>query len=337
MMNLRVLVVLAFASTWFWQSGAFASDYMCRLIHEGKIPFEREVQTVRVLNQGRNGNCWLFAYAGMAEAEIARLSGRRIPISLSHLVRQDLRQEAWDYLHQRTSDINIGDFPSKGDYLAREYGLVPESVWKSTKDPKDWPLEDWANHVEQLADSKRHLGNDEAWKVISKFIDEQTGVEPKTFDFEGATYTPKEFAKKFLDVGNSNGRDFFVNLTRKSEHRSTYCKNGVCYSQMEGEQQATKFLDGGSTVIFSYDFPRAMHDSQKGMIRDMGLTPTSGFDGRHAVLVTGYIKDLDGRVIAWKIQNSWGTDRGVQGVYLMSRQFYERYVYSVSLYGKRDN
>lgn len=316
---------------------ASASEHMCRLIHEGKIPFEREVQTVRVLNQGKNGNCWLFAYAGMAEAEIARMAGRKIPISLGHLVKQDLRQEAWDYLTQRTRDINIGDFPSKGHYLALEYGLVPEVVWKSAKDPKDWPLEDWANHIERLADTNKHLGRDEAWKIIDRFIDEQVGVPPKTFDFEGVTYTPKEFAAKFLDVQGSNGRDFFVNMTRKDEGRSSYCKNGICYTQMEGEQQATKFLDGGATVIFSYDFPRAMHDSQLGLIRDTGLAPISSFDGRHAVLVTGYIKDLDGRVIAWKIQNSWGEDRGVKGVYLMSRQFFERYVYSVSLYGKTGN
>lgn len=329
-----LLMMFVLALSGLWQSQAAASEYMCRLIHEGKVPFEREVQTVRVLNQGKNGNCWLFAYAGMAEAEIARMAGRKIPISLSHLVKQDLRQEAWDYLNQKQNDINIGDFPSKGHYLAKEYGLIPESVWKSPKEPKDWPLEDWANQVEHLADKNRHLGRDEAWKVIDRFIDEQIGVEPRAFEFEGVTYTPKDFAKKFLDVEGSNGRDFFVNLTRKNEGRSSYCKNGICYTQMEGEQQATKLLDGGKTIIFSYDFPRAMHDSQLGLIRDMGLAPISKFDGRHAVLVTGYIKDLDGRVIAWKIQNSWGADRGVQGIYLMSRQFFERYVYSISLYGQ---
>ena len=46
----------------------------------------------------------------------------------------------------------------------------------------------------------------------------------------------------------------------------------------------------------------------------------------HAMCITG-VSFKDGVPSKWKIENSWGTDRGKNGYYIMSSSWFDQFVY----------
>lgn len=50
----------------------------------------------------------------------------------------------------------------------------------------------------------------------------------------------------------------------------------------------------------------------------------------HAMVLTG-VNLVDGRPDKWKIQNSWGTEKGNKGYFIMSDAWFDRYVYTASI------
>ena len=50
----------------------------------------------------------------------------------------------------------------------------------------------------------------------------------------------------------------------------------------------------------------------------------------HAMLLTG-VNLVDGKADKWKIQNSWGTDRADKGYFIMSDDWFDKYVYFASI------
>lgn len=47
----------------------------------------------------------------------------------------------------------------------------------------------------------------------------------------------------------------------------------------------------------------------------------------HAMVITGVNLDENGKATKWKIENSWGSENGEKGYYVMSSSWFDRYVY----------
>ena len=52
-------------------------------------------------------------------------------------------------------------------------------------------------------------------------------------------------------------------------------------------------------------------------------------EGGHAVLITGIYRDKTGKVVGFRIQNSWGKNAGNSGYYYMDRDYFETYVMAI--------
>ena len=50
----------------------------------------------------------------------------------------------------------------------------------------------------------------------------------------------------------------------------------------------------------------------------------------HAMLLTG-VNLVEGVPDKWKIQNSWGTENGDKGYFIMSDEWFDRYVFTASI------
>ena len=46
----------------------------------------------------------------------------------------------------------------------------------------------------------------------------------------------------------------------------------------------------------------------------------------HAMTITGY-HEVNGKPVRWKIQNSWGDEKGSKGYYMMNDAWFDNYVY----------
>ena len=47
------------------------------------------------------------------------------------------------------------------------------------------------------------------------------------------------------------------------------------------------------------------------------------------MIIRGYDLDSNGNITQWQVENSWGDNMGKNGYYIMSHQWFKRYVYQV--------
>ena len=102
-------------------------------------------------------------------------------------------------------------------------------------------------------------------------------------------------------------------------------------------------IDAGETVWFGSDVGWYMDRESGALINDLtDYSPLFGgmdfstskadkLDYRmsamnHAMTITGY-HEVDGKPVRWKIQNSWGEDRGEKGYYMMDDAWFDNFVY----------
>lgn len=85
---------------------------------------------------------------------------------------------------------------------------------------------------------------------------------------------------------------------------------------------ATGILD---TNLFDYDLVlgTAPHITKEERLR------TGSSQMTHAMVLAGVHLDESGKPVRWKIQNSWGDQRGEKGWYLMSDEWFDEYVFQV--------
>lgn len=86
-------------------------------------------------------------------------------------------------------------------------------------------------------------------------------------------------------------------------------------------------LDGGYLDLDVYNYEAVFGESVKLSKAERTLTRVSGAD--HAMVLAGVDLDEDGKPITWRVENSWGEDRGEKGVFSMSDEWFDEYVYEV--------
>ncbi len=208
---------------------------------------------------------------------------------------------------------------------------------------------------------------EEKEKLMDKFYNlliSAYGLVPETFDFEYVDkdggyhiekgFTPQSFKEKYI----GNRLDDFVSLinapTKDKPFNTTYTiqylgnvVDGKQVTHLNVETDRMKELilaqlkDNsivwfGSDVAFYGDREEGVWDDQAYDLEtpfDLALKMEKGeaLDYRasqmnHAMCITG-VNVKDGTPNKWKIENSWGGERGKSGYYIMSATWFDRYVY----------
>jgi len=109
----------------------------------------KDIQATPVISQDKTGTCWSFSTTSFLEAEIIRLTGKKIDLSEMYNVRNTYLDKAENYV-MRQGKAQFGEGGLSHDVInsARKYGIVPESsfIGKSNPDAKF----DHAKMVEEL-------------------------------------------------------------------------------------------------------------------------------------------------------------------------------------------
>ena len=205
---------------------------------------------------------------------------------------------------------------------------------------------------------------EELLKKIYFLLVDAYGLPPQEFNFEYVDkddkyhleegYTPKSFFEKYI------GDELFefvsiINAPTKSKpFNKTYTikylgnvAGGKDVTHLNLEMNRLKELiisqlkDGqivwfGSDVGFYRDSSGAWDDTkfdyETPFNLDFKMDKGESLDFRasqmnHAMCVTGVNLDKNGNPTKWKIENSWGTDGGKSGFYIMSDSWFNQYVY----------
>ncbi|MDR3226108.1 MAG: C1 family peptidase [Prevotellaceae bacterium] len=325
------------------------NETVCAYVFSG----EEMLDVTSVKNQSKSGTCWSFATVSFLESELLRQGKGEYDLSEMFNVYYSYINKAVKKI-RRHGNSAAGQGGQAHDVLnvIRDYGIVPESVYSGI------PAGDSIhNHSKMSAALKDYLQKIIDAEIIPEnwidgykaILDSHLGVPPQTFDYNGNTYTPKEFAQSLINT------DDYVELT------SYVCypfyekvilevpdnwSNDLYYNLPIDEfmQVIDNSLQNGYTVAWDGDISETGFSHKTGVaiapieivdnlfseIReeynvDDNLRQQT-FDSRettddHLMHLVGTATDKNGKKY-YIIKNSWGTQRNNYGGYLnMSEPF----------------
>ncbi len=210
------------------------------------------------------------------------------------------------------------------------------------------------------AEKERMLGD--VYVALCTFL----GEPPTTFDFEyqdkdeqfhrDRHLTPQDFYRRYVDLDLRQYVSLINAPTADKPYNRTFTvrflgnvKGGrdVLYLNVESEvlrQAALAQLMDNEVVWFGCDVGKMM-DREAG-IMDLSLYDYASVLGMpfelskaerldygeslmtHAMVFTG-VNVVDGRPNRWKVENSWGTDPGNKGYFVMSDDWFDQFMYQV--------
>jgi len=252
------------------------------------------------------------------------------------------------FMPETQSSSNTARMNSVLRYLLRQGAMaLRETAARSTEDAR-------AEKAEVLA-------------TVHRVLCMHLGTPPEEFDWQwidsdrafhrDGTITPQEFARRYVDLpldeyvclvhdprpSSPVGRTFTV------EHLGNvvgappvvYLNVGI----QEMKRIAAGVLESGEPVWFGcdvgkmmsneygiwdarlYDFP-SVYDASFGMDKAQRLLYHET-QMTHAMLFTG-VDLADSRPRRWRVENSWGKDKGKDGFYTMNDSWFDEYVFEIS-------
>jgi bleomycin hydrolase len=204
-------------------------------------------------------------------------------------------------------------------------------------------------------------------QVIYRVLCIHLGTPPETFDWQwtdkdkqfhrDGVLTPQEFAARYVDLPvadyvclvhdprptSPTGRTFTVRYLGNVIGAPPVTYLNVDMSVIK--DIAAQTIQGGEPVWFGCDVDKMMSDEYA--IWDAGLYDLpSLYDARfeldkaarlayresrmsHAMLFTG-VDVLDGVPRRWRVENSWGPERGKDGFYTMNDSWFDQYVFEIA-------
>jgi bleomycin hydrolase len=207
----------------------------------------------------------------------------------------------------------------------------------------------------------------EILETIYRVLCIHLGTPPDRFDWQwidkdkkfhrDGVLTPQEFAAKYVDLpldeyvclvhdprpASPVGRTFTVEYLGNvvGGPRVIYLNVGMSAIK----DIAAKTLQGGEPVWFGCDVGKMMSNDYGIWDADLYDLPSvygASFDldkadrlayhetqMTHAMLFTG-VDVLDGVTRRWRVENSWGADRGKDGFYTMNDSWFDQYVFEIA-------
>lgn len=249
----------------------------------------KDIETMPVISQDNTGTCWSFATTSFLEAEIIRLTGKKVDLSEMYTARNTYLDKAENYV-MRQGKAQFGEGGLSHDVInsARKYGIVPQSnyVGKISSDskydhekmvseletivkkavaltPKKYP--NWKSDYIAVLDN--YMGT---FKEEDKMISPNVAIDGKSSN-EGKALTPKEFLK-----ANKVNLDDYITLTSFT-NEPFYSKfilnipdnfaNGSMFNLPLDEfvQNIDNALDKGFTLALDSDVSEVTFTKQYGM------------------------------------------------------------------------
>ncbi len=182
---------------------------------------------------------------------------------------------------------------------------------------------------------------------LMKLVTSVMGELPKTFKFEGEEVTPVQFANEILALGDVGlYRMKFKRTPVKQVTETTQAPKVLPapsttkeFTVMGDAEEVSNLImneiDNERPVVLALDWEKAFVDPKTGTMSIGAFhSPFQNFkinadyfaafnQGGHAVLVVGYKLGPDGKVIQFKILNSWGDEVGDGGYYHLHRDYFD--------------
>jgi len=218
-MRINNTLLLIIAVLMLFVNSAYAQDDSTK--EEGYLfTILKDTPCTPVENQYSSGTCWIFSGLSFFESEMMRLGKPEVNLSEMFVVWHAYNDKAVKMVRMH-GHINFSAGGAFHDvaYVIKNYGIVPESVYKGLNygemkhihGEMDEVLEDQVKGV--IKNPNKKLST--AWnKVIDNTLTAYLGEIPETFKYKRKKYTPKSFAKDYVGLN----MDDYVEITSFTHH-----------------------------------------------------------------------------------------------------------------------
>lgn len=179
-----------------------------------------EIPTTQVKDQHRSGTCWSFSALSFLESELIRMGKPEMDLSEMFVVYQCYAEKAEKYVRMH-GNTNFGPGGAFHDaiWVLEHFGMVPEEVFDGLTIGEDRPVhnemdEVLKDYVDGVIKNKNRKLSPVWYDAYSGILDSYLGELPESFEYEGVEYTPKSFARDYLEL---NPEDY-VEIGSYSHH-----------------------------------------------------------------------------------------------------------------------
>lgn len=181
-----------------------------------KYVFEtiHNVETTPVKNQGASGTCWNYSATSYMETEVLRETGQMMDLAEMFTTFNTYMEKAERYVRMH-GNLNFGQGGNLHDVpmMYEKYGAVPQSVYEGlnygTKINRHGEMDAILKAILDAVVANKNKKLTPNWKeAYKKVLEVYLGTFPKSFEFEGKTYSPKSFAKEELQLDFSKYYQF---------------------------------------------------------------------------------------------------------------------------------
>jgi bleomycin hydrolase len=307
----------------------------------------KDIEATPVISQDQTGTCWSFSTTSFLEAEIIRLTGKKIDLSEMFTVRNIYLDKADNYVsRQGKCQFSEGGLAHDVINSAKKYGVVPfESYTGKINATEKYNHAKMVEALEQIvkkavADTPKKYPN---WKadylaVLDQYMGKPDlkGVNPQSYlattklklqEYVTITsFTHEPYYSKFiLNIPDnfSNGSFYNLPLEEYVQNIDNALAKGYTIAIDADVSEATFSGKIGIAVV-----PEKEEDAkailteikpEKTITAEYRQVAFENYDTQddHLMHIVGKVKDQNG-TIYYKVKNSWGTQAGKEGFVYMS-------------------
>ena len=229
-----------------------------------------------VKNQANTGTCWCFSSTSLLESQCSQKTGQVLDLSEMYTVRNIYLEKAHNYvLRQGHAQFSEGGLGHDELRAVANYGAMPESVYSGLL-----PGQKLHNHAVLFGLLQKYLDSiiktpplSDNWiDGYKKILDDQLGIPPAEFDYNGKHYTPLTFAKEVVKF-NPDDYAYITSFTHHPFYKSFILEvpdnfSNQPYYNMPLQEMITLVKDAigkGYSVLWDADV------SNNGFMQDKGL------------------------------------------------------------------
>lgn len=162
---------------------------------------QKTIPATSVKNQNRSGTCWSFSGLGFLECELIRMGKGELDLSEMWIVNRAYLHKADTYVRMH-GNYNFGGGGAFFDVfnMIEKYGAVPESVYSGLQYGEEGhvhgEIDDLLKAYVDVVVSNPNKKLSPTWKKgYEAVVNAYLGEAPKTFVYNGVTYTPESYGK----------------------------------------------------------------------------------------------------------------------------------------------
>lgn len=356
--------IYLFAAVFFLGFSAQSQDYGFETLVD--------LEATEIKSQGNTGTCWSFSTVSFIESELIRMGKGQHNISEMYNVRYIYEDKADNYIRrQGKAQFSQGSLAHDVIQTISKHGLVPDEAYPGLKKGEErHDHDEMESMLGAILGTVLNMDViSTTWKAsYNAILDVYLGESPSKFTYKGKEYTPQNFAREmeiipsnYVSISSFSHHPFYSEfILEVPDNWSNGTFENIPINELEKVTQEA--LKSGYSLCWDADVSEKTFSSATGIavmpekewkemsekekkeafqqpVKEVSVDDAyrqKHFDNQnttddHLMHITGMMKDKNGTVW-YKVKNSWGTARGIEGYMYVSSAYFRAKTISILLH-----